>query len=108
MHGFSFALSVAYKAHLNLFRYYVSSKAARKGKAVLEGVGLDSDTLQQCFEDNQGNNEAAVQAGLILWKDGQGLPNTWGVLIDAMKYAKIATEHIDDLMAKLGLEHGNR
>lgn len=108
MHVLSFVLSVAHKAHLRLFRDYVSSKAARKGKAVLEGVGLDSDTIEECFQNIQGNNEEAVQAGLILWKNGQGQPNTWRVLVDAMNYAKIARQHIDDLMAKLGPEHGNR
>ena len=81
----------------------MSRKAAGKGRAVLEGVELDSATIQACFQSNPLNDEEAVQAGLIKWKDGQGLPPTWGVLTDAMDYAEIAQEHIDGLKKKLGL-----
>ena len=84
-------------------RKYVSRKAAGKARAVLEGVGLDSGTIEAFFQSNPLNEEGAVQAGLIRWKDGQGLPPTWEVLIEAMDYAEIAQQHIDDLKKKLGL-----
>ena len=84
-------------------RKYVSRKAAGRGRAVLEGVGLDSDTIEACFQNNPLNEEGAVQAGLIKWTDGQGLSPTWEVLIEAMDYAEIAQQHIDDLTKKLGL-----
>ena len=88
--------------HLKLFRKYVSRNAAGKGRAVLEGVELDSSTIEACFEGHP-NTEEAVQTGLVRWKDGQGLPPTWGVLVDAMDYAEVAQQHIDGLKAKLGL-----
>ena len=89
--------------HLKLLRKYVSRNSAGKGRAVLEGVELDSDTIQACFQSNPLNDEEAVQAGLIKWKDGQGLPPTWEVLIEAMDYAKVAQQHIVGLKKKLGL-----
>ena len=86
--------------HLILFRKYVSRKAATKGRAVLEGVGLHSCSIKASF--NSASEEAAVQDELIKWKDGQGrqLP-TWEVLISAMEYAEIAQQHIKDLKKKL-------
>ena len=89
--------------HLILFRMYVSSKAAAKGKAVLEGVGLDSDTIENCFLNNPSNCEEAVQDGLNKWKDSpsKDFPPTWKVLIAAMWIAGVAQKHIDDLKAEL-------
>ena len=84
-----------------LLRKYVSRKAAGKGRAVLEGVGLDSDEIEACFQSYPRDEEGAVQAGLIKWKDGQGLPSTWKVLTDAMTYAELAQQHIHDLKAEL-------
>ena len=81
---------------------YVSRKAATKGRAVLEGEGLDSCSIKASF--NSASEEAAVQDGLIKWKDGQGhQPPTWEVLISAMEYAKIAQQHIEDLKKELHL-----
>ena len=59
--------------HLSLFRDYVSRKATGKGRAVLEGVGLDVATVEMCFRNNVLNEEEAVQTGSIKWSDGQGL-----------------------------------
>ena len=88
--------------HLILFRTYVSRQAAKIGRAVLEGVGLDSGTIKACFSNF--SEEEAVQDGLIRWKDGQGTqPPTWCVLLDAMEYAYIAQEHVQGLKRKLGL-----
>ena len=86
--------------HLKLFRKYVSRKAATKGRAVLEGVELDSCSIQASF--NNASEEAAVQDGLIKWKDGQGRqPPTWEVLISAMEYAEVAQQHVEDLKKEL-------
>ena len=96
-----FTLSTDHPDHLILFRKYVSRKAAGKGRAVLEGVGLDSETIATCF--NSVNEEEAVQAGLVKWCGDQGnkLP-TWRVLFAAMEYAQIAQQHVDELKKKTG------
>ena len=86
--------------HLILFRTFVSRQAATKGRAVLEGVGLDSGTIDACFSN--ASEEDAVQEGLIKWKDSQGTqPPTWFVLLYAMEYAQVAKQHIEDLKKKL-------
>ena len=59
-----------------LFRKHVSRRAADKGMAVLEGVGLDATTIQTCFEDNPHKIEEVVQNGLTKWSEGQGLHPT--------------------------------
>ena len=86
-----------------LFRTYVSRYAAGKGRAVLEGVGLDSNTIEACFRSNPLDEEGAVQAGLIKWKDGsrQVFPSKWKVLISAMEYAGVAEQLIAGLKAEL-------
>ena len=98
------AVSVDRQDHLMLLRKYVSRNAAGKGRAILEGVQLDSAAIQACFQSNPLNDEEAVQAGLIKWKDGQGLPPTWDVLINAMDYAEIAQQNMDNLKKTLGLQ----
>ena len=88
--------------HLKLFRKYVSRKAATKGRAVLEGVGLLTETIDACFSSHPLDEEEAVQAGLTRWSGGQGhQPPTWEVLISAMEFAKIAQQHIEDLKKEL-------
>ena len=83
---------------LILFRTFVSRNAAKKGRAVLEGVGLLTETIDACFSSHPLDEEEAVQAGLTRWSGGQGRqPPTWEVLISAMEYAKIAQQHIEDL-----------
>ena len=90
--------------HLKLFRKYVSRKAATKGRGVLEGVGLLTETMDACFSSHPLDEEEAVQAGLTRWSGGQGRqPPTWEVLISAMEYAKIAQQHIKDLRKELML-----
>ena len=91
--------------YLMLFRRHVSRTAAGKERAVLEGVWLDAPTIEACFINDPKNVEAAVQAGLIKWAEGQGhQPPTWGVLVEAMEYAEIDLKHIQDLKASLGLQ----
>ena len=87
-----------------LSRIHVSRTAAGKGRAVLEGVGLHTATIEACFADHPQDAEAAVQAGLTKWIGGKGCqPPTWKVLVDAMDYAGIAQQHIQALKADLGL-----
>ena len=96
------ALSADHSDHLKLFRKYVSRKSATKGRAVLEGVGLLTETIDACFSSHPLDEEGAVQAGLTRWSGGQGhQPPTWEVLISAMEYAKIAQQHIEDLRKEL-------
>ena len=96
------AFSADHPDHLILFRTYVSRKAATKGRAVLEGVGLLTETINACFSSHPLDEEGAVQAGLTRWSGGQGRqPPTWEVLISAMEYAKIAQQHIADLRKEL-------
>ena len=97
-------LSADYPNHLLLFRKYASRKAAAKGRAVLEGVGLSAETIHACFSSHPLDEEGVVQAGLTRWSGGQGRqPPTWEVLISAMEYAAIAQQHIEDLKKSLGL-----
>lgn len=99
-----FVFSADHPRHLRFFRIHVSRAAAGKGRAVLEGVGLHTATIGPCFEDNPQDVESAVQAGLTKWIEGTGYqPPTWQVLLDAMEYAQIAQQHIQDLKADLGL-----
>ena len=89
---------------LVLFRTYVSRKAATKGRAVLEGVGLLTETIDACFSSHPLDEEGAVQAGLTRWSGGQGRqPPTWQVL-EAMTFAQIAQEHVQGLKKTLGVE----
>ena len=92
------AFSADHPDRLILFRKYVSRKAATKGRAVLEGVGLLTETIDACFSSHPLDEERAVQAGLTRWSGGQGhQPPTWEVLNSAMEYAKIVRQHIEDL-----------
>ena len=86
-----------------LFREHVSRAAAGKGRAVLEGLRLKSNTIEACFQSNPLREEEAVQMGLVKWKDGQGLPPTWKNLVDAMQFAQIEKSHVTELKKKLGL-----
>ena len=90
---------------LKLFRQYVSRKAATKGRAVLEGVGLLTETIGVCFTSHPLDEEGAVQAGLTRWSGGQGRqPPTWQVLLEAMTFAQIAQEHVQGLKKTLGVQ----
>ena len=99
------ALSADCPDHIKLFRRYVSRKAAGKARAVLEGVGLETSTIDACFSAHPLNDEEIVQAGLVKWRDSQGnkLPPTWEVLISAMEYAGMAQQHVKELKEKLAL-----
>ena len=90
--------------HLMLFRKYVSEQAAKKGRAVLEGVGLHTEAIDACFSSHPLNDEEAVQEGLTRWSSGQSYkPPTWEVLLDAMELARIAQMHVQNLKEKLSM-----
>lgn len=82
-----------------IFREYVSRKAADKGRAILEGLGLSPAEIATCYENYPRNVEEAVQAGLIKWSEGGGC--TWRVLLEAMVYARIAYHHCKWLLDKI-------
>ena len=89
--------------HLKLFRRHVSRNAAGKGRAVLEGVWLDAPTIEACYRSNPLDEEAAVQAGLTKWVEGNGRqPPTWKVLLEALEN-EIGQEHFLNLKSELGL-----
>ena len=106
LHAKYIALSADHPHRLILFRQFVSRKAAGKGRAVLEGVGLESETIAACFSmfSHPLNEEEAVQTGLTKWSEGQGSKSpTWEVLFTAMEYAQIAQLHIHNLKKELAL-----
>ena len=80
-----------------LFRRYVSRCAAGKGRAVLEGVGLDSEAKEMCYKNHALDEEEAVQTGLTKWRNVSGDTATWEVLLSSMKYAEIGVQHINNL-----------
>lgn len=97
-------VSADHPDYLMLFREHVSRRAAGKGRAVLEGVGLDAEVIEACFQGHPLNEEETVQAGLNKWSAGQGRqPPTWKVLLGTMDYANIARWRIDRLNMDLGL-----
>ena len=73
----------------------MSRTAAGNGRAVLEGVGLSQETIEICYKNWPQNEEEAIQFGLMKWRDGSGDSTTWAVLIEAMDYAQIGTQHIE-------------
>ena len=92
---------VGHKKCVMLFRRYVSRTAAGSGRAVLEGVGLTPATIEMCYKNWPQNEEEAIQSGLMKWRDGSGDSTTWAVLIEAMEYAQIGTEHIEAMKKEL-------
>ena len=84
-----------------MFRQHVSRKAAGKGRSVLEGLKLDSATIDTLIENNPNDIESTVQAGLIKWSGGQGRPFTWQVLCDAVEEARMDVSDINSLKQAL-------
>ena len=83
-----------------LLRTYVSRTSAGKRRAVLEGIGLARETIEDCFSNYPRNEEEAVQAGLIKWVEGYE-SSTWRVLLDAMAHAGVGQQHCQGLKKKL-------
>ena len=101
MFEFSTVSSAGHKKCVMLFRAYVSRKAAGKGRAILEGVGLLPEVIEMCYVDNPQQEEEAVQSGLLTWRNGGGDEPTWAVLLEAMKYAEIGVQHVKSLEEEL-------
>lgn len=100
-YSFCLYLVVDYKSpHLPLLRKYVSKNSARKGKALLELLGLPGEKIAQLYT-NPVDEEEAVQNGLQAWIGGNYSDPTWTVLLEAMMEAEIPIQHHDDLEAKL-------
>lgn len=74
--------------------------SAGKGKALLEKLGLAPETIALCYNKTR-NEEEAVQEGLYLWKDDADCNPTWKELVEAMLYAGIGVQHVEDLKEDL-------
>ena len=99
--SFSFS-PAACEVYATLLRTYVSRNAARKGRAILEFLGLSHERIEMCYENCPTNIEEAVQSGLQEWSDGHcSRPATWKALLDAMNHGGIACQHIASLRAEL-------
>ena len=96
------SFSADHPRHLILIRKYVSRQAAKKARALLEGVGLHTEAIDTCFCNHSNDVEEAVQAGLIKWSQIYKTP-TWEVLHEAMEHAQIAQVHVYGLKKELGL-----
>ena len=98
------SVSTEHQDYLMLFRKHVSRKAAGRGRALLEGLGLDTPTIDACFASHPLREEEAVQDGLTKWSEGQSTKQpTWEVLLVAMEYAQIARQYVMELKKDLGL-----
>ena len=84
-----------------LFRKYVSRNAIGRGRAVLEWVGLAPEVIDQCYGSSTLDEEAAIQKGLLRWRETHGDRCTWQVLLEAMKFAGIAQQHCSELVEEL-------
>lgn len=84
-----------------LFRTYISRCAAGKGRAILEGVGLQTEEKDMCYRNHPLDEEEAVQTGLIRWRNVNDSTSTWTVLLESMKYAGIAVQHIKSLKEEI-------
>ena len=90
-----------YPNRMILFRTYASKQAGFGGRALLEGVGLAPEVIDNCFVENN-RQEHAIQAGLAKWAAGFSFKrSTWEVLIWAMEYAGIGIHHIEALKCEL-------
>ena len=76
-----------------LFRQFVSRKAARIGRAILEKLGLPRETIDACYGRHPQDEEEAVQTGLQKWLDLGGEHCTWKALVYAMQFAGIGVHH---------------
>ena len=74
--------------------------SAGKGKALLEKLGLAPETIALCYSKTQ-DEEGAVQEGLFLWKDSADCDHTWKELVEAMLYAGIGVQHVEELKEEL-------
>ena len=78
----------------------MSSKAAVRGRALLELLGFDTAEIDTFYANNPSNVEEAVHVGLLKWVEREP-PKTWKVLTEAMKDADIAQQHVEGLKEHL-------
>ena len=78
----------------------MSSKAAVRGRALLELLGFDTAEIETFYANNQLRVEEAVHVGVLKWVEREP-PKTWKVLTEAMKDADIAQQHIEELKEHL-------
>ena len=83
-----------------ILRRHVSSKAAVRGRALLELLGFDTAEIETFYANNPCNVEEAVHVGVLKWVE-RDPPKTWKVLTEAMKDADIAQQHIEELKEHL-------
>ena len=88
-----------YSNQLMLMGQYVSRNAPGKGRALLEGLGLDIQQIESCFRKHPFDEEEVVQSGLKVWVDEKD--PTWGDLLKAMEYANIDVQHCNELKRAL-------
>ena len=82
----------------------MSRQSAGKGRAVLEGVGLDAETIAMFYVNHPLNEEEAVHCSLLEWANGKARSHrltTWEVLIGAMEHGRIGVQDIDKLKEEL-------
>lgn len=88
------------------FQNLCEQQCSRQSKWVLEGIGLDTPTMDACFSAHPLSDEEIVhtsRAGQMeRWPDLlPKQPPTWEVLITAMKNAKIDPMHSEELEESL-------
>ena len=79
----------------------MSRNSAGKGRALLEKLGLTPEKIKSCYNNHILVEEEAVQAGLYFWKDDASCDPTWKVLVDAMEYAGIGVQYVEELKEEL-------
>ena len=84
-----------------LFRQFVSRNAPKKGRAILEKLGLSREAIEACYGRHLESEEEAVQTGLQKWLDLGGDRCTWKILICAMQFAGIGVHHCKMLRQEL-------
>ena len=79
----------------------MSRRAAGKGRALLEKLGLAPERIALCYNKHHQDEEEVVQEGLYAWKDDVSSDPTWKVLVEAMVYAGIGAQHVEELKEEL-------
>ena len=79
----------------------MSRRSAKKGRALLEKLGLAPERITLCYSNHPLDEEEAVQEGLYVWKDDAGCDPTWKELVEAMLYAGIGIQHVEELKEEL-------
>ncbi len=84
----------------------MSRQAWRKGRALLEALGLSAAQIAECYGMHPLNEEEAVQHGLQVWLEG-GANTTWEALLEAMETAEIYVQQREGLKEELRSNTGD-